>query len=519
MKRIILLAVCAMFGIAVMASMASTYLISSQKIDDIILHKSQVQAEFLAENAGYILENSQQPLEDLQALVDGLKQRSDVSYAIVIDSNVTAVAHSDKQKLNKTYEDDYTVEGATKGVQQYSKWYADVQEVWVFDIMAPIYVNGQLYGTFDIGIPITEVSQATNGIIAYQLGSMVVIFVLCVAVLSLLLGKLMQPLSVLKNALNDISQGDGDLTVRLPIKGNDEVAQISSAFNLFVEKVHGIISQVVNTGVELNGSAIALREQSQQALSRGQEQNEQTMLVVTSMNEMIATVNEIASNAAGAAGAASTATDETQAGYQTLQRTTTAISNLETEMNSTSSIIVSLADNTQSIGTILEVIRGISEQTNLLALNAAIEAARAGDAGRGFAVVADEVRNLATKTAQSTDEIDSMISRLQTEAQNAVNSMSNSKALIEEGTTETELARQALEAISKQVMTILDINTQVATATEQQSTVANEINMNMDTVSNSVKHGLNASQQLEQSSQQLAELSQILDRYVGAFKI
>ena len=320
-------------------------------------------------------------------------------------------------------------------------------------------------------------------------------------------------------ALNDISQGDGDLTVRLPIKGNDEVAQISSAFNLFVEKVHGIISQVVNTGVELNGSAIALREQSQQALSRGQEQNEQTMLVVTSMNEMIATVNEIASNAAGAAGAASTATDETQAGYQTLQRTTTAISNLETEMNSTSSIIVSLADNTQSIGTILEVIRGISEQTNLLALNAAIEAARAGDAGRGFAVVADEVRNLATKTAQSTDEIDSMISRLQTEAQNAVNSMSNSKALIEEGTTETELARQALEAISKQVMTILDINTQVATATEQQSTVANEINMNMDTVSNSVKHGLNASQQLEQSSQQLAELSQTLDRYVGAFKI
>ncbi|CAH1544202.1 Chemotaxis protein [Vibrio rotiferianus] len=519
MKRIILLAVCAMFGIAVMASMASTYLISSQKIDDIILHKSQVQAEFLAENAGYILENSQQPLEDLQALVDGLKQRSDVSYAIVIDSNVTAVAHSDKQKLNKTYEDDYTVEGATKGVQQYSKWYADVQEVWVFDIMAPIYVNGQLYGTFDIGIPITEVSQATNGIIAYQLGSMVVIFVLCVVVLSLLLGKLMQPLSVLKNALNDISQGDGDLTVRLPIKGNDEVAQISSAFNLFVEKVHGIISQVVNTGVELNGSAIALREQSQQALSRGQEQNEQTMLVVTSMNEMIATVNEIASNAAGAAGAASTATDETQAGYQTLQRTTTAISNLETEMNSTSSIIVSLADNTQSIGTILEVIRGISEQTNLLALNAAIEAARAGDAGRGFAVVADEVRNLATKTAQSTDEIDSMISRLQTEAQNAVNSMSNSKALIEEGTTETELARQALEAISKQVMTILDINTQVATATEQQSTVANEINMNMDTVSNLVKHGLNASQQLEQSSQQLAELSQTLDRYVGAFKI
>ncbi|PMJ80994.1 chemotaxis protein [Vibrio splendidus] len=516
MKKTILFAVFIMFGIAVAASMASTYFISSEKIDEIILNKSQVQAEFLAGNAGYILENSDNPVQDLQKLVGELKQRSDVTYAIVIDSNVSAVAHSDKNKLNKVYEDSYTVKGATQGVQQYSKWYADVQKVWVFDIMAPIYVNGELYGTFDIGIPITEVSQATNGIISYQLASMVFIFVVCLVVLSLLLSKLMQPLLVLKNTLHDISEGDGDLSVRLPIKGNDEVAQISSAFNVFVGKVHEIITQTVNTGVELNSTAIGLREQSQQALQRGQEQNEQTMLVVTSMNEMIATVNEIASSAASAANMAAS---ETQEGHKTIEKTTNSIANLEAEMNSASNIIVSLADNTQSIGTILDVIRGISEQTNLLALNAAIEAARAGEAGRGFAVVADEVRNLATKTAQSTDEIDTMINQLQTEAKNAVSSMSNSKNLIEEGTTETEMARQALEKISTQVLAILDINTQVATATEQQSAVANEINMNMDTVNSSVKNGLSASEKLEQSSQHLAELSQVLDRYVGSFKI
>ncbi|MCG9553595.1 methyl-accepting chemotaxis protein [Vibrio sp. Isolate31] len=508
-----------MFGIAVAASMASTYFISSEKIDEIILNKSQVQAEFLADNAGYILENSDTPVQDLQKLVGELKQRADVTYAIVIDSNVSAIAHSDKSKLNKVYKDSYTVKGATQGEQQYSKWYADLQQVWVFDIMAPIYVNGELYGTFDIGIPITEVSQATNGIISYQLASMVFIFVVCLVVLSLLLSKLMRPLLVLKNTLHDISKGDGDLSVRLPIKGNDEVAQISSAFNVFVGKVHEIITQTVNTGVELNSTAISLREQSQQALQRGQEQNEQTMLVVTSMNEMIATVNEIASSAAGAANAANLAASETQGGHKTIEKTTTSIANLEAEMNSASNIIVSLADNTQSIGTILDVIRGISEQTNLLALNAAIEAARAGEAGRGFAVVADEVRNLATKTAQSTDEIDTMINQLQTEAKNAVSSMSNSKSLIEEGTVETEMARRALEKISTQVLSILDINTQVATATEQQSAVANEINMNMDTVNNLVKNGLSASEKLEQSSKQLAGLSQVLERYVGSFKI
>jgi methyl-accepting chemotaxis protein len=182
-------------------------------------------------------------------------------------------------------------------------------------------------------------------------------------------------------------------------------------------------------------------------------------------------------------------------------------------------VITSLADRTQSIGSILDVIRGISDQTNLLALNAAIEAARAGEAGRGFAVVADEVRNLATKTSQSTNEIQNMIDQLQNEAKNAVNAMDSSKSLTVEGSLATEKAQQALEQISAQIMTILDMNTQVATATEEQSSVANEINLNMDTVDNSVKVGLTASQELERSSQNLSELAQTLDHHVGSFRI
>jgi methyl-accepting chemotaxis protein len=323
----------------------------------------------------------------------------------------------------------------------------------------------------------------------------------------------------LQQALQNISTGDGDLTLRLPVHGNDEIAHISRAFNVFVGNINKIISEVLQTATGLGQSATELRGQSLQALSRGQEQSEQTLLVVTSMNQMITTIDEISRNAAGAADSAETANNETQSGSQILQGSTNTINTLANEMNNMSQVIGSLANRTQSIGSILDVIRGISDQTNLLALNAAIEAARAGEAGRGFAVVEDEVRNLATKTAHSTDEIQNMIDQLQQEAKNAVNVMDSSKALTIQGTQATEEAQQALEKISVQVTAILDMNTQVATATEEQSSVANEININMDIVNSSVQEGLSASKELEITSQNLEQLARTLDQHVGSFKI
>ena len=237
------------------------------------------------------------------------------------------------------------------------------------------------------------------------------------------------------------------------------------------------------------------------------------------MNEMSATINEISRNAAGAAEAAEGANSETQAGHRTLQGAASTIERLSGEMTEMSSVIAVLADRTQSIGSILDVIRGISEQTNLLALNAAIEAARAGDAGRGFAVVADEVRELAKKSAQSTDEIQTMIDQLRQEARDAVVAMESSQSLTDEGTASTRQALQVLETIATRVVSIVDMNTQVATATEEQSSVANEVNQNMETVNQAIQEGLDASHRLELSSQQLTTLAQTLDHHVGAFKV
>lgn len=519
MKKIILIAVCIMFGVAAIASISSTFYISNQEIDKIVLDKSKAQAQLIAKNVEYILEQSNQPEADLQTLLESLKQRSDISYAVVINKNIKAIAHSDTQKVGKVYDDSYTVAGAGRGDPKHSKWYADVQKVWVYDIMTPVTVNGQHYGAFDIGVPITEVSGAVDGIVYTQLFTIVVIFIACASILVLLLNRFFKPLIGLQEALQNISKGDGDLTLRLPVKGDDEIAHISRDFNTFIGNINEIISQVVQTGVGLGNSATALRNQARDALSRGEVQSEQTLLVVTSINEMLATINEISQNAASGAVSAETANTETQSGNQTLQDSANTINTLSSEMNNMSQVIGSLADRTQSIGSILDVIRGISEQTNLLALNAAIEAARAGEAGRGFAVVADEVRNLATKTAHSTDEIQNMIDQLQQEAKNAVNVMDSNRSLTVQGSEATIEAQHALQRISEQVMAILDMNTQVATATEEQSSVANEINSNMDMVNVSVQEGLTASQELEATSESLEQLALRLDQHVGSFKI
>lgn len=519
MKKLLLLILCGMFALAAVASMVATAMISHHEIDRIILKRSQAQAEMLAQQAVYILENAAQPEEDLQNWLETLGARPDISYAILINRDVVAVAHSDAERIGRTYNDDYTIAGARDGQSQYSRWFADLQDVWAYDIMIPVSVNGVLWGALDLGIPITEVDTAAQGILLTQLLAISLIFLLCISLLFWLLGRLFSPLKSLELALTNISQGDGDLTHRLPVIGQHEIRNISVAFNTFVENLDQIISQVVQTGVALAGSASSLEGQSKVSLKRGQEQSGQAIQVATAMNQMIASIHEISRHAAQAEQAATRADQQAQIGQQTLQEASRTIDQLNDEMEQATQTIHALAERTDSIASVLDVIRAISEQTNLLALNAAIEAARAGEAGRGFAIVADEVRGLATKTAHSTHEIQVTINQLQQEAENAVQAMQRSRQLTQQGTGATGQALSVLQGITQQVGQIVDLNTHVAAATEEQSSVASEINQNMETVNLSVQAGLEDSHRLEDSSQDLAELARKLDFHVGAFKV
>lgn len=335
----------------------------------------------------------------------------------------------------------------------------------------------------------------------------------------LLANSITKPIRLIADRFTDLGQGEGDLSQRIEIRGNDEIAQLSKGFNGFIEKIHATMKEVSLTSGALSQAADSVSSKATSTYDNSQEQRDQTIQVVAAINQMGATISEIASNAATAADTANQASDNTQTGREVVMKAKEVISRLADDVETTNIVVTQLASTTKDIGSILGVIRDISEQTNLLALNAAIEAARAGEQGRGFAVVADEVRNLASRTADSTEEIQRMINQLQSDAQDAVSAMEAGKAVTFEGVASTDEAVEVLVNISERITDISDRNTQVATATEEQSTVVHTINQNIEEINAINEMTTATAEELAGASRDLQELSSRLDKMVGSFKL
>ncbi|MCL1140914.1 methyl-accepting chemotaxis protein [Shewanella pneumatophori] len=314
-------------------------------------------------------------------------------------------------------------------------------------------------------------------------------------------------------------QADSDLTRRIDITTKDELGQLSRSFNLMLDKFQTSLLSVAETSSSLADSSRGMAVTTADAAISVQTQRDELEMVATAMNEMTATVVEVAKNANDAADAAVQTDTQSQAGLQVVNNTVQAIEGLAVGIERAAQVVKDLEDDSHQIGSILDVIKGIAEQTNLLALNAAIEAARAGEQGRGFAVVADEVRTLASRTQESTEEIQRMIEKLQGGAKSAANAMTDSRQYVDDSVNHARSAGEVLQNIAKAIATITDMNTQIATAAEEQSTVSEEINTNIVNISNAAEQTAEGTNISSKEGENLAVMAQRLSVLVQEFKI
>lgn len=327
------------------------------------------------------------------------------------------------------------------------------------------------------------------------------------------------PLNATNKMLKDIAEGDGDLTVRVPINTKDEIGEMGINFNAFITKLQSIIGEIAGATSQLAASAEEMAAITEETSSGVESQKDETVQVASAITQMTATVQEVANNAESATSAAADADSEAKAGNQIVSSTVQAISELATEVESSASVIEKLKGDSENIGAVLDVIKGIAEQTNLLALNAAIEAARAGEQGRGFAVVADEVRTLAQRTQESTAEIENLINALQGGAEEAVTVMTRSRDRASHTVEQAKHAGESLSSITRAVGTILQLNTQIATAAEEQSSVSEEINRNVINIQDISEQTASGAEQTATASAELARLGEQLQDLVGQFKV
>jgi len=352
-----------------------------------------------------------------------------------------------------------------------------------------------------------------------QMASLIVTLFVCSLFIFVLPVVISSPLVVLLDKIRDLSQGDGDLSTRIEVTSRDEFGFLAMALNHFLDNLHDIISQVSNSTLQVAESARSLASASEDAKNGQELQQSATDQVVAASNQMSASVQEVASNAGMAADAAREADSSAINGQKTVEEAVRVITELASDVTSATELIKKLEQESQNIGGVLDVIKGIAEQTNLLALNAAIEAARAGEQGRGFAVVADEVRSLAGKTQQSTEEIQAMIESLQKGTMDAVGAMSTGNEKAERSVKVAADAGEALQSIALAVGRISEMNLQIATAAEQQTSVTEEINININQISEQSNRSLEVTDAISQSSVELESLANELKQIVGRFKL
>lgn len=344
------------------------------------------------------------------------------------------------------------------------------------------------------------------------------VIILLIIIAKFIYSSINNPLTSLRTSIEQVGK-NLDLRVRVNCIGQDELAATGKTFNHTLEKLQGFFAELGGAIQQMATASEQMHSISVQVTNTADEQSHRATLIAKAVTEMSAAIQEVAGNALATSEQANTTDILSQQGYQSVRDNVAAINQLSNALVNSAEIISNLNQESDKISQVLAVIRNIAEQTNLLALNAAIEAARAGEAGRGFAVVADEVRTLATSTQQETESIKTMIENLQRSSKSAVSSMQSSEQFAQLSVDKADTAGTIIEKIKDSISTIVDMNVQISTATEEQTIVADDISRNISDFTVSIGEVSRSAKESSTASEMLAHLAAKLQTQARAFKV